>query len=100
VKSPFGVDHTVSKTFLGPKGWKPVTQLSSLERKTAAKAKWHKRDPLSDAPKDGRKIPTKGYIKGVGRVRVGPQHGKKHFLVYDRSDQRRIVHRRNLGFRK
>jgi len=98
--SPFGVDHTISKTYLGGGAWKPVTQLTSLERKLARKARWHKHGSIADRPADGRKIPTKGYIKGIGPVRVGRPQGKKHFFVTDSSDQRRLVHRRNLGFRK
>jgi hypothetical protein len=100
VVSPFGVIHEISKTYLGGGSWKPVTQLTSLERKLSSKAKWHQRREPSERPLSNRKIPTKGYLAGIGQVRVGAQQGKRHFMVYDRAGERRIVHRRNLGFRK
>ena len=98
--SPFGVTHTVAKTYLGGGKWLPVTKVPSFERKIAAKAKWHSTKPLKDRPMSRRKIPKKGYMDNIGQVRVLGLQGKKHVMIVDSKDQKRLVSRSRLGFRK
>lgn len=45
-------------------------------------------------------LPKKAYIKNLGMVRVIGYHRDGYFHVVDRNDERRLVHRDRLSFRK
>lgn len=60
------------------------------------------REPVGKGALEGTvlKIPKRGYIKGIGQVRVMHYHGNGHFMVLDRSDTKRLVHRDKITFSK
>ena len=48
----------------------------------------------------GAKIPKKAHLPGIGHVRVTDYHGDGRFMVVDRKDNKRLVHRDRLTFLK
>lgn len=48
----------------------------------------------------GASIPKKAHLPGIGHVRVLDYHGEGRFMVLDKRDTKRLVHRDRLTFLK
>lgn len=46
------------------------------------------------------KAGTRGHVKGIGRVTVMHHHGNGNFMVLDRTDTKRLIHRDRITFAK
>lgn len=57
-------------------------------------------DDRNDHFAAGASLPKKAHLPGIGHVQVLDYHGNGRFMVLDRKDNRRLVHRDRLTFLK
>lgn len=56
------------------------------------------KDDRTDHFAAGASIPKRAHLPGIGHVRVLDYHGNGNFMVLDRKDTKRFVHRDRLRF--